>query len=241
MKLRLLLASSFVCCLMSLPAYANNCSPGSPSSNEYIRRDNNRCEGVIRRDSPITGDISLRSLTSSIGTTLNSTLVIQIPNFSSSQPNIEISEPDINYRLNDLSLESSDTFYRFELPTSFLNRHGITSANPLRGLAKKGGSQTVYLPIIFDNPAPEYRFVFNSTRPAIFTKAEIRQSNGESLVSWGVQRRNPRGEKEFKWTPGDVVAGQYTFYFEAEVEQSRGRVQSITRSIPFEHNPDWLR
>ena len=237
----LLLHSSLAYYSASLPAYASSCSPGSSSSNEYIQRDNNRCEGIARRDRPITGDISLSSLTISNGETLDSTLVIQIPNMSSRQPNVAITEPSINYLLDSLLLESLGSFYRFELPTNFLYERGVHSLNPLRGLAKTGGGQGVYLPIIFGAPASEYRFVFSNTRPTIFKKAEIRRSNRETLTGWGVQRRIPQGEKEFRWAPGSTVAGLYIFYFEAEIEQSTGQVESIARSYTFEHDPNWLR
>lgn len=239
MKSKFLLTALCVLVLTCLPAHATNCNDGRPSSNSYIRRDNNRCEGTMRREGNITGDIDLISLTSSHGGTLGSTLMIEIPKISSNQPTVKITEPDINYRLDDLSFASSGQFYRFELPTTVLQRLGITSLNPLRGLAKKGGNQRVYLPVIFNTPAPKYRFVFYSSRQSSFQKAEIRK-DGRALISWGVQGRK-QGEKIFEWAPGSSPAGRYTFYFEANIYQRSGSPQTIERNIIFDHNPAWLR
>lgn len=243
MKIRLFLTGLVVFGLMSvsaqsLPAQAT-CSSGSQSSSEYIRRDDNRCEGIQRSRSNISRSIDLISLTSSSEGALGSTLEIKIPRVSSNQPNVEITEPNANYRLNNMSLVSSGQFYRFNLPATQLNRHGI-SLNSLRALARpQGGNQIVYLPVILNNPAPKYRFVFYSSRAVSFQRAGILK-DGRPLVSWGTQGRR-QGEKNFEWSPGASSAGRYTFYYEANIHQSRGTPETVRRSIAFEHDPAWLR
>ena len=224
--------------LIGLPAEAS-CRTGRQNSTDYIRRDNNRCEGRQRSRANISGAIKLRSLTSSNGGSLGSTLVMKIPKVSNNQPNIEVMASNVNgYRLDNLSLQSLGQFYRFDLPTTVINSLGISLDN-LRGLAKKGGNQSVYLPVIFNTPAPKYRFVFYSSRQSSFQKAEIRK-DGRALISWGSQSSR-QGEKSFEWTPGSAPAGQYTFYFEANIYQHSGSPEPIRRSIAFEHNPAWLR
>ncbi|MEM8805139.1 MAG: hypothetical protein AAGF01_03725 [Cyanobacteria bacterium P01_G01_bin.38] len=243
MKIRFFLASLVVFGLISLsapslPAQAT-CSSGNQSSSEYIRRDDNRCEGIQQSRNNISRSIDLISLTSSREGALGSTLEIKIPRVAGNQPNVEIIEPNANYQLNNMSLFSSGQFYRFDLSTTELNRHGI-SLNSLRALARpQGGNQIVYLPVILNNPAPKYRFVFYSSRAASFQRAEIRK-DGRPLVSWGAQGRR-QGEKNFEWTPGTSSAGRYTFYYEANIHQSRGTPETVRRSIAFEHDPAWLR
>lgn len=238
MKVRLILSSIFIFNLASLPAQAS-CTVGSENSNDYIRRANNRCEGRQRSRSNISGAITLRSLTSSTGGSLGSTLAMKIPKIASNQPNITVTAFNVNgYRLDNLSLHSSGKFYRFNLPTKIINNLGITLDN-LRGRAEKGGNQRVYLPLIFNTASSKYRFVFYSSRQASFQKAEIRK-DGRALTSWGTQARK-QGEKQFEWTPGSAPAGQYTFYFEANIYQRSGSPEHIRKSIAFEHNPTWLR
>lgn len=238
MKVRLLLTSLLIFGLVILPAQAS-CPVGSQNSNDYIRRDNNRCEGRQRSRSNISGAITLRSLTSSNGGNLGSTLVMKIPKVAGNQPNIRVTASNVNgYRLDNLSLQNSGQFYRFNLPTAVINSLGISLDN-LRGWAEKGGNQRVYLPVIFNTPASKYRFIFYSSRAASFQKAEIRKDS-RALVSWGVQDRK-QGEKSFEWTPGSAPAGRYTFYFEANIYQRSGTPELIKRSIAFEHNPAWLR
>ncbi|WGV27868.1 hypothetical protein [Halotia branconii] len=48
MKYQLLFTSLFVFSLSTLPVQA--CPIGNPQSTNYIRRDNNRCEGIEPRD-----------------------------------------------------------------------------------------------------------------------------------------------------------------------------------------------
>ncbi|MGK7894697.1 MAG: hypothetical protein AB4372_13995, partial [Xenococcus sp. (in: cyanobacteria)] len=48
MKIRILFVSWLIFSLF--PAIANACQPGNPFSIAYIRRNNNRCEGILDRN-----------------------------------------------------------------------------------------------------------------------------------------------------------------------------------------------
>lgn len=238
MKATFLLTSLLIFDLTGISAHAS-CPTGSLTSNNYIRRDNNRCEGLQRSRSNISGAVTLRSLTSSNSGSAGSTLVIKIPKTSNNQPKIRLMASNVNrYRLDNIALQSSGRFYRFKLPTKVINSLGISLDN-LRGQAKKRGNQSVYLPVIFNTPASKYRIVLYSSRAASFQKSEIRK-DGRALISWGAQKPK-QGEKRFEWAPGSAPAGQYTFYFEANIYQRTGSPELIRKSIAFEHNPAWLR
>jgi hypothetical protein len=74
MNRNILIASLFILGINSTPALG--CSQGNPKSTAYIRRDNNRCEGIIPEK--VSGTFSLISFVirniPSGGNTLNMTV-----------------------------------------------------------------------------------------------------------------------------------------------------------------------
>ena len=223
--------------LFSLPASA--CEPGNPRANDYMRRDDNRCEG-IRRRSVVSGAIELISLTTGDETELSSTLSIRIPKLMNSLPNVLIRSISSRYQLDQMQFQDDGDYHLFNLPSTLLNRVNL-SPSALRATAT-ANEQVVFSPVILQRPSNSYKFVFYSSDSVRFTEAKIRLlTDLTEVASWGEQ--NPRrGEKSFEWAnPEASPAGRYEFYYVAEIVQRNRPAERLIRSIVFEHNPDWLK
>lgn len=233
MHRKLLAAGLLAFSLTSLPAWA--CPSGNPNNLNYIRRDNNRCEGIQSR-SVISSSLELISLTTSTNAPLRDNLTIRVPKVSGGTPNVLVRAVEDRYQLDAMALADSGGFYSFSLPTTVLSAANI-ALDTLRATATTG-EFVVYLPVILQQPAPEYKFVFFSNGSASFRRAEIRK-DGRTVVAWGPQGAR-RGVKTFSWTPGTAAAGRYEFYYEATVESTSGPAEEIETRFRFEHNPAWL-
>jgi flagellar basal-body rod modification protein FlgD len=83
-----------------LSAHAT-CPPGNPNTLNYIRRDNNRCEGLRdRRDA--SGSLTLVSFVTSNLSSLSNPLMIRVA--GSTNPTLEVQEFSRNYRLDDVRM-----------------------------------------------------------------------------------------------------------------------------------------
>lgn len=233
MKIHIFFANLIVFSLTSLPIKA--CPAGQPGSIDYIRRENNRCEGIKKR-TLISGSIELISLTASSDGSLSKDLSIQVPKVSSNQPHVLIRGIEKRYQLDKIKFIDRGEFYSFILPTTILKKASI-SLNNLRAISTTG-SQVIYLPVILNNPRQKYRFVFFSTNKASFKEVEIRQGR-KGIVKWRIQNSR-RGEKIFEWEPGSLPAGRYEFYYKVEIEQLNSPSRVLVRSLTFEHNPLWF-
>jgi len=231
---KLLAASLLAFSLTSLPAWA--CPTGNPRDLNYIRRDNNRCEGIQSR-SLISSNLGLVSLSTSTNAPLGNNLTIRVPNVGGGTPNVLVRAIEERYQLDAMALTDSGGFYSFSLPTTVLSAANI-ALDALYATATSG-DWVVYVPVILQQPAPEYKFVFFSNGSASFRRAEIRK-DGRTVAAWGPQGAR-RGEKPFSWTPGAASAGRYEFYYEATVEPTSGPAEEIETRFFFEHNPNWLR
>ena len=215
------------------PLSAIACQNGHPDSLAYIRRDNNRCEGL--KDGQ---DVSLSfRLTSLVSRSLNSypdTLTVKIPAPNNSKPNLVIQSFFRNYRLDEIKLEPN---FIFNLPTAILQKAKIP-LNKLRALAYiTQKSQNVYYPVILGTPSPQYEFVIYSPERVVFTNLEVRQ-NGKVIPGSQSPRPNPiQGEVVYTWNPAKAPEnGRYELYV-----QAKGENQTRAYSYYFEHQNNWLK
>ena len=215
------------------PLSAIACQNGHPDSLAYIRRDNNRCEGL--KDGQ---DVSLSfRLTSLVSRSLNSypsTLTVKIPAPNNSKPNLVIQSFFRNYRLDEIKLEPN---FIFNLPTAILQKAKIP-LNKLRALAYiTQKSERVYYPVILGTPSPQYEFVIYSPERVIFTNLEVRH-NGKVIPGSPSPRPNPiQGEVTYTWNPANAPEnGRYELYV-----QAKGENQTRAYSYYFEHHNNWLK
>ena len=215
------------------PLSAIACQNGHPDSLAYIRRDNNRCEGL--KDGQ---DVSLSfRLTSLVSRSLNSypdTLTVKIPAPNNSKPNLVIQSFFRNYRLDEIKLEPN---FIFNLPTAILQKAKIP-LNKLRALAYiTQKSERVYYPVILGTPSPQYEFVIYSPERVVFTNLEVRQ-NGKVIPGSQSPRPNPiQGEVVYTWNPANAPEnGRYELYV-----QAKGENQTRAYSYYFEHQNNWLK
>ena len=218
------------------PLSAIACQTGHPDSLAYIRRDNNRCEGL--KDGQ---DISLSfKLTSLVSRNLNSypnTLTVKIPAPNNSTPNVVIQSYFRNYRLDEINLVRSASNFIFNLPTTILQKAKIP-LNKLRALAYiTEKSQNVYFPVILGTPSPQYEFVIYSPERVIFTNLEVRR-NGKVIPGSPSPRPNPiQGEINYTWKAANAPEnGRYELYINAKREK-----ETRVYSYYFEHHNNWLK
>jgi hypothetical protein len=237
MNYKILLATLLIWGLSCLPAQA--CPSGNPRSPDYIRRDNNRCEG-IRRET-VSGSFRLISLTTRGIDSLGNTLSLLVPRISGgSPPDVSVRSLGKNYQLDDLSLAANSSGFTFRWPTNVLNQEEVP-VNSLRALASVNlGSQLLYVPVILGQPSGQYEIVLYSPSRVQFRTFEIRR-NRQVVFSSPRNHLQPPGEVVFTWDGRNAPAGRYELHIVAEVEQRGRPPQRIDRSIIFEHNPSWLR
>ena len=215
------------------PLSAIACQNGHPDSLAYIRRDENRCEGL--KDGQ---DVSLSfRLTSLVSRSLNSypsTLTVKIPAPNNSKPNLVIQSFFRNYRLDEIKLEPN---FIFNLPTAILQKAKIP-LNKLRALAYiTQKSQNVYYPVILGTPSPQYEFVIYSPERVVFTNLEVRR-NGKVIPGSPSPRPNPiQGEITYTWKAANAPEnGRYELYINAKREK-----ETRVYSYYFEHHNNWLK
>ena len=218
------------------PLSAIACQTGHPDSLAYIRRDNNRCEGL--KDGQ---DVSLSfRLTSLVSRSLNSypnNLTVKIPAPNNSTPNLVIQSYFRNYRLDEINLEPSASNFIFNLPTAILQKAKIP-LNKLRALAYiTQKSERVYYPVILGTPSPQYEFVIYSPERVIFTNLEVRR-NGKVIPGSPSPRPNPiQGEINYTWKAANAPEnGRYELYINAKREK-----ETRVYSYYFEHHNNWLK
>lgn len=222
---------------LSLPATA--CPQQSDNPNAYIRRDNNRCEG-IDLETTVSGTLDFISFTvNTLDSTWPSLLSLQVPTINSQQPEIELRAIGSRYRMDELDLISSTTAHTFQWPSTVLKRMDIPT-HRLRATAAIGTS-VVYLPVIINKPDPQYQFVFYSSADARFTTAEIRSDNDNSVIhNFNPTSDFQSGEHIFTWDTSNTPAGQYSLHYTVELDFPGGVEKLGERRITFEHDPAWL-
>lgn len=223
----------------SIEAY-ELCNDGDLSSTDYIRRDDNRCEG-IKDNSPISGRIlELISFTTRKIDRLEDNLKLEVPRINNNKPGVFVQTTEDNYLLDGFSLSSDQSSYFFTW-SSYVLKEAKISLNKLRSLSafKDDYNRIVHLPVILGQPSGKYEFVIFAPFPTRISTFEI-SLNGQVVHSDSRTTRQ-REEIIFTWDGRNEPAGRYKLYFVGEVEQFNAPSEEIPVEITFEHNPNWLK
>ena len=216
--------------LLSLsPLATQACPTGNSSTLAYIRRNDNRCEGL--RDREISSFFELISFsTNSLSEDYPTTLNIRVPGTGRTRPAIVVQSFTRNYRLDNLSSAQTTSGYTFSLNTNILKKAKV-STDSLRATAYiTRDSSPVFFPVILGSSSNSYEFVINSHQRVAFPTFEIRRNNKAVYSS---PRPNPRsGHIRLNWAYGNAPAGSYQLYLVDE--------NGSSRTFSFEHNPDWF-
>lgn len=227
MNLKILFSSLLILSLSPLVVQA--CPTGNPRSLAYIRRDNNRCEGLQDRNA--SGTFNLISFsTSNLSDYPNTdTLNIRVPGTGRTRPAVTVQSFDRNYRLDNLNTRSSSSGFTFALNTNVLKKAEV-AVGSLRATAYiTRNSAPVYFPVILGQASDRYVFVVYAPERTTFPTFEIRR-NGKAVTR--SPRTNPQqGQIRLAWEYGDAPAGSYELYI---VDGQKQR-----RTFRFEHDPNW--
>ncbi|MFP5270040.1 hypothetical protein [Coleofasciculus sp.] len=241
MKYKLLFASLLLCSLTNVSASA--CPTGDPKSIRYIRRNNNRCEGIIgiNDNIPISATFQLISIATRNLNKWGETLTIQLPPVAnSSNPEVKLRSIEQDYQLDKIDIPPNTS--RFSFSTYVLKKAQIP-VNRLRAIAWVNFEDLAhtYIPVKIGNPSHEYEFVFFTSNWTKINKFTILHDGKKEVYSH--QRRNSQspGEIIFKWEASNAPTGRYVLKIEAEVDR-RGVVapESIKQDIVFFHDQTWL-
>ncbi|MBX9254312.1 hypothetical protein H1Q63_10220 [Desmonostoc muscorum CCALA 125] len=226
MKWQFTLTSLFL--LGFSPLTAQACLTGNPESLAYIRRDNNRCEGLQKRN--VSSRLELISLSTGKLTSYPATLNIRVPALGSIPPKVQVQSHYRKYLLDKIDFEYSTNGFVFPLKTTVLTKAGIPS-NTLRAIAYiNQNGQITYVPVILGGVIGKYNFVVYSSERRIFRTIEIRH-NGKALRK--ESRNTPQqGQIQFTWTYGDAPSGIYELYLKDD--------QNQPYTFRFQHNPNLL-
>jgi len=229
MKQILWLTTTLVCTLFPLSAVAA-CPTTSPNPFAYVRRDNNRCEG-LRDGKDASGSLSLISFVTSSLKDISNPLTIRVP--GSSKPILEIQEFSRNYRLDEVKMQPSGNGATFSLNSRILRNAGITKTETLFAIAyTMRNASPMYYPTILGKASKLYTFVLYTEKPTAFRKIQIRRP-GSATPLLNQSFRQPRiGSISFQWQYGNAPVGNYELY----LEDSEGS----TSRFPFKHNRQWL-
>jgi len=237
MNAKLLFASVIALTLSQMPALA--CPEGNPRSTAYIRRGNNRCEG-IKREPVSANSLRLISIATRNIPSYPAEVSMKIPGINGGgKPEVKVQSLDKNYQLDNPSLTENSGFYTLFWDSYVLKQERVPS-DSLRALASVSfGSQVVYAPVILGQSSGQYEFVFYSPSRVKFPVFRILR-NGKEVYS------NPRKipqtkEMIFTWDSRNAPAGRYELQIEAEIEPRGKPTEKINRKIVFEHNPNWLK
>jgi flagellar hook assembly protein FlgD len=218
------------------------CPKGEPSSTDYIRRDNNRCEG-IKADTVSGNSLNFVSISTNKLSKYGDKLTIQIPQIAGGdRPNASIKYlgDGYHYQLDDLLLSKNTGKFRFTWNSYVLKTKDIPPQS-LRGLASYNlGSQSVYVPILFGGSDRNYEFVFYSESRVKFSLFEIITPDGKQIYGTN-QLTDKNGETIFNWNGINVPSGRYQIHYIAFVERKNQPSDRIEQRIVFEHDSNWLK
>jgi hypothetical protein len=229
MKRLLPLTAILVCTLFPLSAGAA-CPTSSPNPLAYVRRDNNRCEG-LRDGKDASGSLSLISFVSSNLKDISNPLPIRVP--GSTSPILEVQEFSRNYRLDEVKMQPSGNGSAFSLNSRILQNAGITKPESLFAVAYviRDGSP-IYYPTFFGKASSQYTFVLYTEKPTAFKKIQVRRQGSSTLVLDQSFRQPRTGSILVQWRYDSAPTGNYELY----LEDSQGEVSRF----PFKHNRQWL-
>ena len=201
----------------------------NPRSLAYVRRENNRCEGLQRRNIS-SSTFDLISFSTSNIYRYPKTLNIRVRGTGRTRPIIEVQSFFRNYRLDRVKARYTAFGFNFPLKTGVLRRAAIPWRK-LRSLAYiNRNSNRIYFPVILGKSSGKYKFIINSPRRNTFPIFKIRR-NGRTILS--KPRKTPRrGHITLTWKYGKAPAGIYELY----IVNGKGK----RRTFRFRHNPRWL-
>lgn len=214
--------------LGTLPAEAG-CQPGNPNSLAYIRRDNNRCEGLQEEKAAAPFKFVSFS-TGNLTNTYPNSLQIRVPGTGNARPEIIIQSDYRNYYLDELAIRESPSGFTFNLPTTILKKAAIPARTLLASASIIRDSVETYFPVILGQPSVQYQFVIFSPERTTFPTFAIRR-NGQ--IIYNQPRNNPtQNYVSLTWKYGNAPAGTYELY----LVDGSGK----TRNFRFQHNPNWF-
>ncbi|MBW4660516.1 MAG: hypothetical protein KME15_17735 [Drouetiella hepatica Uher 2000/2452] len=227
MNPRILFTSLLILSLVPLAAQA--CPTGNSQSLAYIRRDNNRCEGL--REQNASASFGLISFSTSTLSSYPDRLTLRVPGTGSTPPTVALQSFYRKYLLDNISPSSSAYGYTFNLDTRTVLKAAEIPITRLRALAyTTRDSNPIYFPVILGSPDSQYQFVLSIPQRTTLPKLEIRYK-GQAVFK--KPQTNPQeGEFSFNWKYGNADAGTYELY----IEDGEGQ----HRTFRFQHNPDWL-
>ncbi len=224
-------SSLFIVNTISFIAYA--CPVGNARSLAYIRRDDNRCEGL--RDRNISSRFELIAFSTGEVNNYSNILKIRVPGTTTKiQPIIKLQSLFRNYLLDQFQSMDHSSEFTFDLKTNPVLQRANIPANSLLPLAFiEQNSKRNYYPVILDKASDSYKIVIYTPEYRTFPKVEIRQ-NGK-LIPSNLKPRNiaDNGAIVFYWEAKNTPPGTYNFYLED------GDGKSLSFSL--KHNPNWLK
>jgi hypothetical protein len=234
--------ASILALIFSPLTAASACPKGEPNSTDYIRRENNRCEGI--KADPVSGNsLSFISISTHKLNSYGDKLTIDVPQIAGGgQPQVIVKSlgDDYHYQLDDFQLSKSTTRFRFNWSSYVLQTKKIPSGS-LRGLASySSSSQSIYVPVIFGGSSNNYEFTFYSQSRVKFTIFKIISPDGKIVYSTN-QVNYQDGETTFVWDGSNVPAGRYTIDYIANIERKDQPSDRIPGRIVFAHDPNWLK
>jgi len=211
---------------------------------DYSSRDNNRYNEGIVSNSKINSDFKLVSFAIS-DKVKNSEdrLDIKIPKSAMEKPYILVREFEKEYRLDNITLSSENKkFYSFKWSSCVIQKAKI-DINKLRFRAVLLRSQDILLPVIFGEGGKAYSFVFRTQKPTVIKTFQVKQ---EEEIVYRTSNPSKTGEILLNWDGRDetqniVKPGIYNLFFEVEIREINGLIESYTEQVQFYHNPNWLK
>lgn len=212
----------------SLPAAAV-CKPGNPNSLAYIRRDNNRCEG-LQEEKASTSFEFVGFSTDNLTDVYPNPVKIRVPGTGKIKPEVIIQSDYRNYYLDELEIRKTASGFTFDLPNTILKKATIPARSLLATASIVRDSVEVYFPVILGQPSGQYKLTIFSLQRTTFPTFAIRR-NGKIIYNQPIT--NPtEGYVSLIWQYGNSPAGIYELYLVDE--------QGKSRTFRFEHNLKWL-
>ncbi|MGK7880634.1 MAG: hypothetical protein AB4060_11105, partial [Crocosphaera sp.] len=151
---------------------ANACPTGRPRDIRYIRRDNNRCEGILD-GRPISNNFELIAFYTSNLTNYPKTLKIRVPGTGRDKPIIQIQSYVKNYLFDKVETEYNSSGFIFDLRTNTVLQRAKVPLNSLLPLAfVEKNSRRIYHTVIIEQSSNSYKFVIFTRYLLKFPKVE---------------------------------------------------------------------
>ena len=140
------------------PIGGQACPTGGSQSLDYIRRDNNRCEGRKDRNAS-SGIFNLISFSTSNLSDYSATMDIRVPGTGTDRPTIQVQSLLKSYLLDELETKQESSGFIFHLNTALVQRLRVPFKS-LRSIAYiTRDSSPTYFPVILGQPSGRYEFV----------------------------------------------------------------------------------